>query len=280
MKDSRSRFDQSLTLTRTGAFAALELGRASSSQLLDDPSFGVNSASIRRISTAMLAVALISASSIANADVLMFHANGGVSSAGWTFHGTPPDNAEIIGTAKAAAGIGSSNHRTPNFVRASDAILRAVRETAKRHERNRAIRTTGLSASDWHDLFRSLIEAESAFNPAARSPKGAIGLGQLMPATAEMLGVDPHDPAENLDGAARYLLTQMSEFGTVELALAAYNAGPHRVEEYGGVPPFRETRNYIARIDRLSGGLVRMQAARTPSHSEPRSTLRTAAVLD
>ncbi|TDL83890.1 lytic transglycosylase domain-containing protein [Meridianimarinicoccus aquatilis] len=116
----------------------------------------------------------------------------------------------------------------------------------------------GLSTRDWHVLFQAMIEAESSYNPTAISPKGAYGLGQLMPATARELGVDPRDISQNLDGAARYLLTQLAEFRSVELALAAYNAGPHRVEQYSGVPPFSETRAYIARIhdirERLSGG--------------------------
>lgn len=77
-----------------------------------------------------------------------------------------------------------------------------------------------------------------------------------MPGTAKQLGVNPHNMHQNLDGAARYFLAQLSNFGSIELALAAYNAGPHRVDQYGGVPPFKETRNYISRINQLSDGLV------------------------
>jgi soluble lytic murein transglycosylase-like protein len=81
-----------------------------------------------------------------------------------------------------------------------------------------------------------------------------------MPDTARALGVDPQNPAQNLDGAARYLLAQIAKFQDVGLALAAYNAGPHRVVEYSGIPPFAETRDYIARIhrirSRLSGAAV------------------------
>ena len=70
----------------------------------------------------------------------------------------------------------------------------------------------------------------------------------MMPGTAKILGVNPHDPIQNLDGGARYLLTQMQRFGSPTLALAAYNAGPGAVQKHGGVPPYRETRNYVLRI--------------------------------
>ena len=94
-------------------------------------------------------------------------------------------------------------------------------------------------------LFLRLVQQESGWNPSAVSPKGAIGLAQLMPQTARVLGVDPHDPAQNLEGGARYLRQQYDRFGNWRLALAAYNAGPEAVERHGGVPPYRETRNYV-----------------------------------
>lgn len=98
------------------------------------------------------------------------------------------------------------------------------------------------------DLFLRLIMQESRFNPKAKSHKGAIGLAQLMPGTAKQLGVDPHIPQQNLAGGARYLKQQYVKFGTWRLALAAYNAGPGAVLKHGGVPPFRETRNYVKKI--------------------------------
>jgi hypothetical protein len=98
------------------------------------------------------------------------------------------------------------------------------------------------------DLFLRLVGAESSFDPGAVSSKGATGLAQLMPGTAADLGVDPTDPIQNLRGGARYLRQQLDEFGDPVLALAAYNAGPGAVREYGGVPPFAETRNYVAKI--------------------------------
>ena len=95
------------------------------------------------------------------------------------------------------------------------------------------------------DLFLRLVQQESGWNSKAKSHKGAYGLAQLMPATARSLGVDREDPAQNLDGGARYLKEQYRTFGSWRLALAAYTAGPGAVKKYNGVPPFRETRNYV-----------------------------------
>ncbi|WP_425070841.1 lytic transglycosylase domain-containing protein [Sagittula sp. S175] len=95
------------------------------------------------------------------------------------------------------------------------------------------------------DLFLRLVMQESRFNPKALSHKGAIGLAQLMPGTAKALGVDPHDPQQNLEGGAKYLKIQYRKFGDWRLALAAYNAGPGAVEKHNGVPPYRETKNYV-----------------------------------
>ena len=100
-------------------------------------------------------------------------------------------------------------------------------------------------------LLSALVWQESRWNPQAVSPKGAVGLAQLMPATARDLGVNPSDPAANLIGGARYLRYLLDEFdGNVEKALAAYNAGPARVRNAGGVPAIAETRAYVASIVR------------------------------
>lgn len=99
-------------------------------------------------------------------------------------------------------------------------------------------------------LIRAIIHAESAYRPDARSPRGARGLMQLMPATEEELEVvDVFDPSDNIEGGTRYLSRLLAQFGDdVELAAAAYNAGPGAVLEYGGIPPYRETREYVRRV--------------------------------
>jgi soluble lytic murein transglycosylase-like protein len=98
------------------------------------------------------------------------------------------------------------------------------------------------------DLFLRLVQQESGWNAVAVSVKGATGLAQLMPGTAEKLGVDINDPEENLDGGARYLRMMYDQFGSWKLALAAYNAGPGAVEEHEGIPPYAETENYVKAI--------------------------------
>ncbi len=98
------------------------------------------------------------------------------------------------------------------------------------------------------DLFLRLVQQESNWRAKARSHKGAIGLAQLMPATAATLGVNPHDPHQNLDGGARYLKMMYNRYNSWQLALAAYNAGPGAVDKHGGIPPYRETRNYVRKI--------------------------------
>ncbi len=98
------------------------------------------------------------------------------------------------------------------------------------------------------DLFLRLVQQESGFNPRARSNKGAIGLAQLMPQTARALKVNPNDPNQNLEGGARYLKKMYRKFGSWRLALAAYNAGPGAVEKHNGVPPYKETQNYVRKI--------------------------------
>lgn len=98
------------------------------------------------------------------------------------------------------------------------------------------------------DLVRAVVKAESGGNPAAVSPKGALGLMQLMPETAKTLRVDPLNPAENLEGGIRYLRSLAERYGDLDRTLAAYNAGPGAVDRWKGIPPYAETRQYVDRI--------------------------------
>lgn len=105
-------------------------------------------------------------------------------------------------------------------------------------------------------LVRAVIEVESDFDHTARSRKGAMGLMQLMPGTAAVLAVDdPYDPAQNVRGGTAYLRRLLDRYGgSLELGLAAYNAGPEAVDHHGGIPPYRETRDYVRRVLRLYDG--------------------------
>lgn len=136
------------------------------------------------------------------------------------------------------------------------ASIRTTRPLSRRAQEFEPLIVQHASANDVRaDLVRAVIQAESAFNPLARSHKGAMGLMQLMPATAAELGVtDPYDPNENIRGGVTYLKTLLVKYEhNEELALAAYNAGPGAVQKYGAVPPYRETRDYIARIKGTAG---------------------------
>jgi soluble lytic murein transglycosylase-like protein len=114
-------------------------------------------------------------------------------------------------------------------------------------------------------LLAGLVKQESGFNPNAGSPAGARGLTQLMPGTAAGLGVsNVLDPAQSLDGGAKYLRAQLDAFGgDVARALAAYNAGPGAVQRYGGVPPYAETQNYVRAVQ--ANAAAYRGAAPTPS---------------
>jgi soluble lytic murein transglycosylase-like protein len=150
-----------------------------------------------------------------------------------------------------------------------------------------AVKSSGLdqvvaSAGERHhldpDLIRSVIHAESGFNVRAVSPKGAQGLMQLMPGTASGMGVaNAFDPQSNVEGGTQYLrmLLERYDFDLIK-ALAAYNAGPQRVEHYGGVPPFHETQAYVARIIREFNQkkLAEQKAAAKAARSQPRDSTK------
>lgn len=154
-------------------------------------------------------------------------------------------------TARAGAAV-----QTYAVVNAPGGIRTTRSATSRRAQQFEAVILQHASANNVRpDLVRAVIQAESAFNPLARSHKGAMGLMQLMPATAAELGVtDPYDPEQNIRGGVTYLRSLLLKYSNnEELALAAYNAGPGAVQKYGAVPPYRETREYIARIKNNAG---------------------------
>jgi soluble lytic murein transglycosylase-like protein len=137
-------------------------------------------------------------------------------------------------------GVRVTRYVTPSRGRRYDELI-------QEHARLNGVRT---------DLVRAVVQVESAFNPTARSPKGAMGLMQLMPGTARDYGVtDPYDPSQNIRAGVAYLRLLLDRYqNNEELALAAYNAGPGAVDKYGeSVPPYRETRNYVAKINQMAG---------------------------
>jgi soluble lytic murein transglycosylase-like protein len=146
--------------------------------------------------------------------------------------------------AEAAAAVSYST----KGVAAPRDVLPSIRLIATRYQDHPALARLELSPAEWAAFFQAMIKVESNYTQGAVSHAGALGLAQLMPGTADYLNVDPADPIENLDGGARYLLEQMAAFGSLELALAAYNAGPEAVRKYDGVPPYAETLSHITRV--------------------------------
>lgn len=137
------------------------------------------------------------------------------------------------------------------FGGASPTIEQMIVEVAQKYAGHAALAKAGINAVEWRCWFQGLVKQESNFSIGARSPVGAFGLTQIMPDTAKGLGIYPgyyDDPKLQLEGGAKYLLQQLNKFGSMDLALAAYNAGPGNVSKYGGIPPFKETQNYVVRI--------------------------------
>ena len=168
--------------------------------------------------------------------------------------------AAILGVAAATAGYAEIHlERRPDgslLMVNQGAPRRAAAVNVPRSEIDELIETHSRRQSLDPKLVRAMVDVESSFNPVARSRKGAMGLMQLMPATARSLEVDdPYDPEDNLRGGTLYLRRLLNRFGgDLELALAGYNAGPEAVDRYRGTPPYPETHDYVDRVLRRFRG--------------------------
>jgi soluble lytic murein transglycosylase-like protein len=175
-----------------------------------------------------------------------------------------PAHAQIYTWRDAKGQLVLSNRKPTNTPVKSYAVPEAANVRATRYvaaERGRAyddlIRQHAIDQRVRVDLVRAVMQVESGFNPYARSPKGALGLMQLMPATARQYGVkNPFNPEENVRAGVTYLRSLLDRYdNNEELALAAYNAGPGAVDTHGqSVPPYRETKDYVAHVNKLAGG--------------------------
>ncbi|HTU83515.1 MAG TPA: lytic transglycosylase domain-containing protein [Candidatus Acidoferrales bacterium] len=141
-------------------------------------------------------------------------------------------------------------------------VLRHLNPQLPRWQSDELARHLLVNAERWRinaNMLAAIVTVESRWHTHALSRAGAIGLGQLMPGTAVMLGVNPHDPTENLEGAAEYLSNLLHKFGRrYDLVFAAYNAGPKAVDEYGGIPPYYETQHYVVKVMSAWESLSRM----------------------
>lgn len=151
------------------------------------------------------------------------------------------------------------------ILRSSD-LKRPAQHERRAHAVPANLRESFALSAAAHDIARSLVEAvawtESRFRRDARSPAGAIGVMQLMPRTAAQLGIDPADTPQNIEGGTAYLKQLLDRYrGDTLKALAAYNAGPGAIDRYGGVPPYPETKRYVATVlDRLTTAAIEMEA--------------------
>lgn len=180
------------------------------------------------------------------------------------------------GDAFAASAVYSIDDNNPYVDRlmgdAPVTIEQMIAETAVKYGSHPALSKAGINAVEFRCWFQSLVKQESNFSIGAVSSANAHGLTQIIPGTAAYLGISDtykHDPMVQLDGGARYLLEQLDRFGSMPLALAAYNAGPGAVQKYGGVPPYAETQNYVRKIS----GYYDRYAARMNGQADAVGTL-------
>ncbi|MFB3777430.1 MAG: lytic transglycosylase domain-containing protein [Bryobacteraceae bacterium] len=188
----------------------------------------------------------------------------------------------LLASTAAAAGLADSAVRTASVVRVDRRTGRLVRTIVASPPAARGVPAAQVpefvrKAAELHDvdplLVHSVIKAESAYNPFALSPKGARGLMQLMPATARRFGVsNSYSMTENVSAGVRYLRYLMDMFGDTKLAVAAYNAGEEAVIRYGGVPPYRETQNYVRTVSAAYDGAREIGLEQAAQATEPVET--------
>ena len=174
---------------------------------------------------------------------------------------------EVLQAAKIILAVASGNVAVPNVVTPSPVEKNiADNDNHQKNSHQNSYQSDGSATEDLLNtsaqrngvdpaLVRAVALAESGMNQNEISDAGAIGVMQLMPGTAAALGVDPYDKAQNIEGGVRFLRQMLDQFGgNVPNALAAYNAGPGAVQRYGGIPPYKETQNYVGRILDIMGG--------------------------
>lgn len=172
-------------------------------------------------------------------------------------------------TAQALSNAGTS--KTENTASFSDTLKNAVSKTDLDDIFSTAANKYGVDVN----LLKAVAKAESGFNANAVSSCGAEGIMQLMPSTAASLGVsNAFDPEQNIDGGAKYLSGLLNKYGSAKLAVAAYNAGSGSVDKYGGVPPYKETQNYVKRVLSYAGQDITAGNTNIPSGSYGTETLQ------
>lgn len=165
-----------------------------------------------------------------------------------TDHAIKAKGYRLVRSSQTVEGVGVvAANRAPQFFRADPTSYDSlIQRMARRYKMDPA-------------LIKAVVHAESAFNPYATSHKGASGLMQLMPETAEIYGVsDIYDPTQNIRAGVRYLKDLLSQYNSIKLAVAAYNAGPTAVARYRGIPPYNETRDYVRKVLRFKKHYARI----------------------